>query len=312
MDYRKEFLVKPESRVKLHKIDAGFIGKHASEEQAKAETEKYCRKLTELQLLMYAEKKHSLLIVLQGLDGAGKDGTVNHVMSSLNPQGTAVVGFKGPTPLELEHDFLWRVHPHAPAKGTVAIFNRSQYEDVLVVRVHKLAPKEIWSERYELINDFERLLYSQNNTHIIKFFLHISKEEQLERFKQRLDDPARNWKISDSDYKEREFWDDYTKAFEDVFAKTSTKHAPWYIIPSNHKWFRDLAVSRIVADTMGDLGMKMPKPTVDLEKIRREYHAAADAKSSQKRKKEDGGHGDNSHPDKKYKKQQTKNHTPGR
>jgi len=275
MDYRKEFVVDPGSKVKLDKIDPAYTGKHDSEAKAKAEIEKYRAKLTEQQLLMYAEKQHSLLVVLQALDAAGKDGAVNHVMSAMNPQGTTVTGFKGPTALELEHDFLWRIHPHAPAKGTVAIFNRSHYEDVLVVRVHKLAPKDMWSERYELINDFERLLYRQNNTHIIKFFLHISKEEQLERFKQRLDDPARNWKISDSDYKERQLWDDYTKAFEDVFAETSTKHAPWYIIPSNHKWFRNLAVSQIVAATMEDLGMKMPKPTVDLQVIRRQYHQAA-------------------------------------
>jgi len=167
------------------------------------------------------------------------------------------------------------VHHHAPGKGAVAIFNRSHYEDVLVVRVHKLAPKNVWSERFNLINDFEDLLYTQNNTHILKFFLHISKEEQLERFKQRLDDPARSWKISDSDYQERELWDDYTEAFEDVFANTSKKHAPWYIIPSNHKWFRNLAVSQIVAETMKDLGMKMPQPTVDLTVIREEYHQAA-------------------------------------
>jgi len=274
MDYRKEFLVEPRSQVKLSKIDPGYTGKNLSEEKAETEIEKYRTKLTQQQLLMYAEKQHSLLIVLQALDGAGKDGTVNHVMSALNPQGTTVTGFKGPTALELEHDFLWRIHAHTPAKGTVAIFNRSHYEDVLVVRVHKLAPRDVWSERYELINDFEKLLYRQNNTHILKFFLHISKEEQLERFKQRLDDPARNWKISDSDYKERELWDDYTRAFEDVFAETSTKHAPWYVIPSNHKWFRNLAVSQIVADTMEELRMKMPKPTVDLNEIRQEYHKA--------------------------------------
>lgn len=147
------------------------------------------------------------------------------------------------------------------------------------MRVHKLAPKEVWSERYELINAFEKLLYRQNNTHIIKFFLHISPQEQLERFKQRLDDPARNWKISDSDYKEREYWDSYTKAFEDIFEKTSTKHAPWYIIPSNRKWFRNLAVSQIVAATLEELGMQLPKPTVELEVIRQEYHQAAEEKA---------------------------------
>jgi PPK2 family polyphosphate:nucleotide phosphotransferase len=275
MNYRKEFLVKPGRRVKLEDIDPGYTGRHESEEKAQVDIEKYRAKLTEQQFLMYAEKKHSLLIVLQALDAAGKDGTVRHVMSAMNPQGTTVTEFKVPTALELEHDFLWRVHPHAPAKGSIAIFNRSHYEDVLAVRVHKLATKDMWSERYELIDDFEKLLYRQNNTHIIKFFLYISREEQLERFKQRLDDPARNWKISESDYKERLLWDDYTKAFEDMFAQTSQKHAPWYIIPSNHKWFRNLAVSQIVAETLEDLGLRTPKPTADLSVIRNEYHEAA-------------------------------------
>ena len=292
MDYRKQFRVKPGSEVKLSEIDPGYAGKHLSEKEALADIEKYRDKLRKLQYLLYAEKKRSLLIVLQALDAGGKDGTVNHVMSAMNPQGTTVTGFKAPTPLELEHDFLWRVHPHAPAKGTVAIFNRSHYEDVLVVRVHKLAPKKVWSERYELINDFETLLHRQNNTHIIKFFLHISKEEQLARFKQRLDDPARNWKISESDYKERELWDDYMKAFEDIFAKTSRKEAPWYIIPSNHKWFRNLAVSQIVAATMEDLGMQMPKPQVDLEVIRREYHQAAEEEHNKTGTESKAGHGD--------------------
>jgi PPK2 family polyphosphate:nucleotide phosphotransferase len=275
MDYRKEFEVKPGTKVKLSRIDPGYKGKHVDEKTVQAHLEQYRANLSKQQALLYAEKNHSLLIVLQALDAAGKDGTINHVMSAMNLQGTTVTGFKSPTALELEHDFLWRIRPHAPAKGMVAIFNRSHYEDVLVVRVHKLAPKNAWSERYELINDFERLLRRQNNTRIIKFFLHISREEQLERFKQRLDDPARNWKISQSDYKERALWDDYTEAFEDVFAETSTKDAPWYIIPSNHKWFRNLAVSQIVAATMEDLGMKMPKPQVDLKAIHDEYHQAA-------------------------------------
>src|SRR5271170_534913 len=283
MDYRKEFEVKPGTKVKLSNIDPGYKGKHVDEKTAQADLKQYRANLSRQQNLLYAEKNHSLLIVLQALDAAGKDGTINHVMSAMNLQGTTVTGFKSPSALELEHDFLWRIRPHAPAKGMVAIFNRSHYEDVLVVRVHKLAPKNAWSERYELINDFERLLRKQNSTRIIKFFLHISKEEQLERFKQRLDDPARNWKISHSDYKERALWDDYTEAFEDVFAETSTKDAPWYIIPSNHKWFRNLAVSRIVAATMEDLGIKMPEPQVDLEAIRKEYHQAA-ATSAEKRR----------------------------
>jgi len=276
MDYREQFRVNPGTKVKLNAIDPAYKDKHVSEAQGKAHLETYRAALARQQSLLYAEKKHALLIVLQGLDAAGKDGTVNHVMSAMNPQGTTVTGFKAPTPTELEHDFLWRIHQHAPAKGTVAIFNRSHYEDVLVARVHTLVPKDVWSERYELVNDFEELLYRQNNTHIIKFFLHISKEEQLARFKQRLDDPARNWKISENDYHERELWDDYKQAFEEVFARTSRKDAPWYIIPSNHKWFRNLVVSQIVAATLEDMRMQMPKPQVDLEAIRKEYHQAVE------------------------------------
>ena len=285
MDYRKEFRVEPGTKVRLSKLDPGYKGKNIDEEGAKADLEKYKDKLRRLQFLLYSEKRHSLLIVLQALDAGGKDGTINHVMSAMNPQGATVTGFKKPSALDLEHDFLWRIHPHAPALGTVGIFNRSYYEDVLVVRVHKLVPKEVWSERYELISDFEKLLRQQNNTHVIKFFLHISKGEQLARFKQRLDDPARNWKISEDDYKERELWDDYTQALEEMFAETSTKHAPWYIIPSNHKWFRNLAVSQIVAATLEDLGMQMPKPQVDLKMIRTEYHQAAAEESRHQHKR---------------------------
>jgi PPK2 family polyphosphate:nucleotide phosphotransferase len=285
MDYRKQFRVEPGAKVKLSEVDPGYRGKHTSESHAQADIEKFRAKLTRLQYLLYAEKKRSLLIVLQGLDAAGKDGTVGHVMSAMNPQGTTVTSFKVPTAVELDHDVLWRIHRHVPSKGEIAIFNRSHYEDVLVARVHKLVPKDVWSERYGLINDFEKLLRRHNNTHIIKFFLHISKEEQLARFKQRLDDPARNWKISESDYHEREFWDDYARAYEDVFAKTSKKDAPWYIIPSNHKWFRDLAVSQIVASSMEDMGMQMPKPQVDLEMIRKEYHQVAEKELHGKHKR---------------------------
>src|SRR5437660_8347160 len=234
---------------------------------------------------MYAAKQHSLLIVLQALDAAGKDGTVKHVMSAMNPQGTTVTEFKAPTALELEHDFLWRVHPHAPSKGSVAIFNRSHYEDVLVVRVHGLAPEKVWSKRYDQINDFEELIATENNATILKFFLHISKDEQLARFKKRLDDPTRQWKISESDYKEREFWDDYIEAFEDVLTKTSTEHAPWFIIPSDHKWFRDLSISQIITRTMEEMDMQFPKPTVNLGEIRRKYHQAADDEKSGRSKK---------------------------
>src|SRR5271165_2853491 len=275
VDYRKKFVVEPGSKIKLKDIDPSYTGKHVSAEKAHVDIEKYRAKLTKQQYLLYSEKRHSLLIVLQALDAAGKDGTVNHVMSAMNPQGTTVTGFKQPSAIDLDHDFLWRVHPHAPGKGSVAIFNRSHYEDVLVVRVHKLAPQEVWSARYEFINDFEKLLLRESNTHILKFYLHISREEQLERFKQRLDDPNRNWKISDSDYKERQYWDAYTEAFEEVFQRTSKIDAPGYVIPANHKWFRNLAVSQILAATMEDFGMQVPKPEVDLEVIRKEYQQAA-------------------------------------
>ena len=202
--------------------------------------------------------------MLQGIDAAGKDGTCWHVMTAMNPQGTTVTGFKQPTEAELAHDFLWRVHPHAPGRGQVAVFNRSHYEDVLVVRVHKLVPKAVWSARYDLINEFERLLVA-NGTTILKFFLLISPEEQLERFKDRLDDPTKQWKISATDYKERAFWGDYAAAYEDMLRRCSTAHAPWYVIPSNHKWFRNLAVSQIIADTLDDLKMKPPAPSVDID-----------------------------------------------
>jgi PPK2 family polyphosphate:nucleotide phosphotransferase len=276
MDYRKLFVVKPGAKPKLAKIDPGYSGKHLSEKDAKAETDKYRDKLTKLQYLLYAEAKHCLLIVLQAMDAGGKDGTMSHVMGAMNPAGTAVTAFKQPTAEELKHDFLWWVHPHAPAKGMVAVFNRSHYEAVLVERIHKLVPKDVWSKRYDFINDFEKLLHREKNTHILKFFLHISKEEQLERFRQRLEDPARNWKISEDDYREREYWNDYMKAYEDAFVETSSKHAPWYVIPANHKWFRNLAVSQIVAATLEDIGMQLPKPQVDLEMIRRKYHEAVE------------------------------------
>ena len=277
MDYRKKFRAEPGARVKLNKIDPDYKGKQVSKKSAESAIEKHCGKLESLQQTLYAEKKHSLLVVVQALDAGGKDGTINHVMGVLNPQGTKVTSFKEPNAQELAHDFLWRVHPHAPARGWIGIFNRSHYEDVLISRVHDLVPKAVVAERYESINDFERLLRKQNDTHIVKFFLHISRDEQLRRFSERLDDPARNWKISESDYKEREFWDDYMSAYEEVFERTSKKNSPWYIIPSNHKWFRNLAVSQILTATMEELGMTMPKPTVDLEAIRERYHQEQEA-----------------------------------
>jgi PPK2 family polyphosphate:nucleotide phosphotransferase len=281
-NYLKKLVVEPGFKVQLRDVDPGYHGKHASHEAALPEIETHLRRMDELQYLIYAGREHSLLIVLQGLDAGGKDGVVRHVVTGMNPAGCRVVGFKQPTAEEQGHDFLWRVHPHVPEKGNVAIFNRSHYEDVLVVRVHNLVPKKVWSQRYELINDFEQLLVEQNNTTILKFFLYISPEEQLARFKQRLNDPARQWKISDSDYSERGFWNDYIAAFEDALTKTSTRHAPWFIIPSNHKWFRNLAISQIITSTLEGLNMKPPQPTVDIAAIRKKYHAAADAEKKSK------------------------------
>jgi PPK2 family polyphosphate:nucleotide phosphotransferase len=272
MNDDERFRVKPGSKVKLDRKDPEFTGGYKKKE-AEKRLAQYAQKLRDLQFLLYAEGKRSLLICLQALDTGGKDGTINHVFAPMNPQGTRVHAFKVPSREEAAHDFLWRIERQAPARGEVVIFNRSHYEDVLVARVHRLVPPKVWSKRYDLINAFEKNL-AANGTRILKFFLHISKEEQLQRFKQRLDDPARRWKISEADYAEREFWEDYQKAYEDALSRTSTKHAPWFIIPANHKWFRNLAVSRIVVENLESLKLKVPKPTVDIEEIRRKYHAA--------------------------------------
>jgi PPK2 family polyphosphate:nucleotide phosphotransferase len=273
MDYRQRFFVDPADKLRLAQCDPDYRGEHDTADLAKDETEHYRTKLAHLQALLYAERKHSLLVVLQALDAGGKDGTISHVFTALNPQGTKVTSFKEPTPVERAHDFLWRVHPHAPERGEVAIFNRSHYEDVLVPRVHKEIDKATWIARYERIREFE-LGLADSGTTILKFFLHISKDEQLARFAERLEDPQRNWKISQSDYTERELWDDYIAAIEDAINATSSRAAPWYVIPSNHKWFRNLAVSQIMADTMEGLRLSYPKPSVDLDEIRRRYHRA--------------------------------------
>jgi len=282
MDFRKEFRVPEDGKLRLRDIDPAFKGRHESAEAAKEETEFYRGKLATLQTLLYAERKRAVLIVLQAMDAGGKDGTIGHVFGALNPQGARVAGFKVPTQAELAHDFLWRVHADVPAKGEIAIFNRSHYEDVLVTRVHGLIDSPTWEARYEEIRQFERLLAGTGTT-ILKFFLHISKEEQLARFAQRLDDPGRNWKISEADYKEREFWDAYMAAYEEALAKTSLPHAPWYVVPANHKWFRNLAVSAIVGATLEELGMRYPAPTVDLARIRREYHEAVKEEKAEHR-----------------------------
>lgn len=283
MNYRKKFIVAPGEKLRLSKIDTSYSGKHETHETAAEDTARDVARMDRLQYLLYADASRSVLIVLQGLDAAGKDGVIRHLFSGMDAQGVYVAPFKQPTRAELAHDFLWRVHRCAPGKGEVGIFNRSHYEDVLVVRVHKLVPREICSRRYDLINGFEKML-NENGTRILKFYLHISQEEQLARFKQRLDDPARRWKISDSDYSERDLWPKYIAAYEEAIERTSTKHAPWYVIPANHKWFRNLAISRIIADSMDEMDLKLPKPRVDLADIRRKFHVAKREADDRKKK----------------------------
>jgi PPK2 family polyphosphate:nucleotide phosphotransferase len=220
--------------------------------------------LDALQWLLYAEHKHKVLVVLQAMDTAGKDGVIRHVFKGVNPQGTRVASFKAPTALELDHDYLWRVHPQVPGKGEIVIFNRSHYEDVLITRVHELVPRAVWHKRYQQINDFERML-SEEGVTILKFFLHIDKAEQGQRLRGRLADPHKNWKFSVNDVKERALWDKYMQAYEEAIHATGTKWAPWYIIPANKKWYRDLVISLIIIDKLTQLRMQFPRPAEKIE-----------------------------------------------
>jgi PPK2 family polyphosphate:nucleotide phosphotransferase len=255
-DLREALRVKPRARLKLSGFDPDeTFGWNKS--AAVKESERLDEHMADLQDRMWAGAKSSVLIVLQGIDASGKDGTIKRVMTSFNPQGCFVTPFKVPTAEEAGHDFLWRIHKHAPAKGEVAIFNRSHYEQVLVVRVHSLEPKSLWSKHYEEIVDFEELLTS-NGTAVVKFFLHISKDEQRKRFQSRYDDPKKRWKFSTADLTERDHWDEYMAAYQDALAKTSTANSPWYVIPANRNWMRNLAVSSILAATMADLKPAYP------------------------------------------------------
>jgi PPK2 family polyphosphate:nucleotide phosphotransferase len=262
----KELCVRPGARFKLSAFDPGDtrgITKTAGEHQLK----KNLDRLSVLQYLLYAEAKRSVLVVLQGIDAGGKDGTIRHVMSGLNPQGVRVTPFKVPEGAEKRHDYLWRIHQALPEFGQLGIFNRSHYEDVLVARVHSIVPKSVWSKRYRQINDFEQML-TENGVRIVKFLLYIDKEEQARRFRERLDDQTKNWKFSPADLKEREFWGQYMEAFQDMLYKCSTACAPWYVIPSNKKWFRNLAVSQILLEELESMNLKYPKPVADLSQIK--------------------------------------------
>ena len=256
--------IEPGSKVDLAAVDPdgtpGFAGER---EAAELELKGLRDELTDFQQRLWAEKKQSLLIVLQAMDGGGKDGTIRKVFTAFNPQGTRVTGFGVPTEEELAHDFLWRIHPNAPGKGRIGIFNRSHYEDVLVVRVNELAPKSLWSGRYELINAFEQSLAAARTT-ILKFMLHISRDEQRERFEKRLEDPAKRWKFRLADLDARARWADYMAAYTDVLERCSTPNAPWFVVPADHKWYRDLAVARIVADAARRMNPQYPEPEEDL------------------------------------------------
>ncbi|PNG27349.1 polyphosphate kinase 2 [Methylocella silvestris] len=273
MDYRKLFFVDPGRRFQLKDQDPDASPGLDSKAEGEAALAAAGEQLTHLQRLLYAEKKHGLLIVLQGMDAAGKDGSIRRAFTAFHPLGVIATSFKVPTLEEADHDFLWRVHPHAPRLGSIAIFNRSHYEDFLVNRAHRRLDDKAAALRLEQIRDFETLL-AQNGVVILKFFLHISKEEQLARFKKRLRDPESNWKIEESDYTERVYWDAYMSAYEEAMAATSLPGAPWYVIPADRKWFRDVALMQITLDALKALDMKFPKPTVDLADIERRYHTA--------------------------------------
>jgi len=263
---KKPIVTREGRRIRLKEIDpdddAGLGNKAKALERLAEDLER----LRKLQLLLYADDRYALLVVIQAMDTGGKDGTIRHVMSGLNPVGCVVTSFKVPTPDERQHDFLWRIHRAVPPKGVVGVFNRSHYEDVLVVRVHDLVPKKTWERRYREINDFERTL-SENGVEILKFYLHISKAEQAKRLRARIEDKSKNWKFSEADIAERRLWSEYQAAYQDAINECTTSWAPWHIVPANKKWARDCVVARAMVDRLESLGLRYPKPTVDVSKI---------------------------------------------
>lgn len=261
-DYR----VKPGKKVDLKKWDANDKGSIENKEAGKALLSVERDRIAALQERLYAEGQQSLLVIVQATDTGGKDGAIKNVFKGVNPAGVHVWSFKVPTQEELEHDFLWRYHLKTPRDGMIGVFNRSQYEEVLVVRVHDLVPEEHWSQRYELINSFEKQLVN-HGTRVLKFYLHITKEEQKERLQARIDEPEKNWKFNTGDLKDRDLWEDYQAAFEDALTKCSTDYAPWYVIPANRKWFRNLLMARIIADTMEEMDPQFPAPEEGLHAV---------------------------------------------
>ncbi len=263
------YRVEPGEDFSLAERDPGDTGDLDGPDEVEREYEELGERIADLQERLYAEEQRSLLVVLQGIDAAGKDGTVKHVLRGTNPSGVRVYSFKEPSNDELAHDFLWRYHQATPADGMIHVFNRSHYEDVLVVRVKDLAPEELWRSRFDSINDFERMLVREGTT-IVKFLLHISKEAQLERFRERLERPDKYWKWSPNDMKERERWDEYQQAYEEAVTATSTPWAPWYVVPADNRWFRNYVIARVLAGTLGAMDPRFPEPPEDVRRFAEE------------------------------------------
>ena len=261
--------LQPGSKVDLSQLNTDGKRIHPDRQQAEAEFETLREELVTLQNRWYADGSRSLLVVFQAMDAGGKDGTIRRVFRGVNPQGVRVASFKSPSKKELSHDFLWRIHQQVPGKGMIGIFNRSHYEDVLVVRVDEIVPKSVWKSRYQSINNFEKML-TESGTSIIKFYLHISKSEQKKRFQARLDDATKQWKFARHDLEKRKQWDAYQEAYEEMLYRCSTEHAPWYIIPADQKWYRNLAISRVLVQTLRELNPQFPTPEDDLDKIERD------------------------------------------
>jgi PPK2 family polyphosphate:nucleotide phosphotransferase len=258
----------PGESVELSKRDAADTSTWpAGKRKAEAALPRLRIELDRLQELFYADARRGLLVILQGMDTSGKDGVIRHVFEGVNPQGVRVSSFKQPTPEELSHDFLWRIHRDAPAKGEVVIFNRSHYEDVLIARVHHLVPHKVWSKRFDAINAFEHELAEEGNV-VLKFFLHIDRDEQARRLLDRVNDPTKRWKLSAADFYERKYWDEYQSAYEDVLERTNTPWAPWYLLPSNHKWFRNLVISAILVGQFREMKLRYPEPRVPLSSLK--------------------------------------------
>ena len=259
-------LATPGKKIRLSKIDPDDTGDYKDKDHAQPDIDDNLQKLDKLQELLYADARRAVLVVIQAMDAGGKDGAIEHVFSGVNPQGCNVTSFKVPSHVELAHDFLWRYHLAVPPKGMIGIFNRSHYESVLVERVKDIVPKKVWSKRYAHLRAFEEMLYDENVT-VVKFYLHISKDEQKDRLQARLDDPKKNWKFNPGDLVERKLWDDYMEAYEEAIKRCSQKHAPWYVVPADRKWYRNWVLSDVLVRTLEEMDMKYPKPAPGLDRI---------------------------------------------